>query len=462
MAFGTHNRQAKAAGGDVRDRKVPSDVAAEQALIGSVALLPSVLADVSLIVTASDFYDDANREIFAAMVALTDCGKPIDDALLADRLRPVLGRYFDGDTGKGLAYLSQAINAVPNAAHAKHYAGIVREKSRLRKIITGCTVALGDAYGQLPADDVLGSLEQSLTTDERSGSEARPISDVWASVIDSHRKSLGKGEPPALLSGLPGADRVGFVFVGGELSVLAARPTVGKTSLATQIAMHHAGRGRPVLFASLEMNEQALGSRVLLAAAGLNHQSVRTRGVTQSDIDQLQIAKDAQGDLPLYVWAPGRVKVGAIRAMAAAVKAKHGLRLLIVDYTSWIIPDDPRAHRRDQIGEIVKALRGLGQRLDIPVLLLHQLNREGAGERPQLTHLRESGCVEEDADIVAFLHPAGPQNVTLIVEKSRQGAKGDAPLVWHPEQTRFEDTSMGQQWNAPPESDDNPYQRQAF
>lgn len=425
-------------------------------------MLPSVLADVATVVGSGDFYDDANQEIFGAMVALADRGKPIDEALLADGLRSSLARCFDGKFGDAMAYLAGVLHSVPNAAHAKHYAGIVREKSRLRKIITGCTQAISDAYDELPAEDVMGGLEHSLSADRRSDSEARPISDVWESVIESHRKSLGKGEPPALLSGLPAADRVGFVFVGGELSVLAARPTVGKTSLATQIAMHHAGRGRPVLFASLEMNDEALGSRVLLAAAGLNHQSIRTRGATQSDIDQLQTARDEQGKLPLYVWSPGRVKVGAIRAMASAVKAKHGLRLLIVDYTSWIIPDDPRANRRDQIGEIVKALRGLGQRLEIPVLLLHQLNREGAGERPQLTHLRESGCVEEDADIVAFLHPVSshPPQVVLIVEKSRQGAKGDAPLLWHPEQTRFEDTSGGQQWNAEGESDDNPYQRQ--
>lgn len=422
------------------ERGLPADIDAEKGIIGSVAVLPSVLPDVSLLVSATDFYDDKNAEIFKAMVALVEAGKPVDSKLLESRVLGVLSSAsFGGKADEALKYMRDVLSCVPNAAHARYYAGIVREKARLRRIIHGCTRALSDAYDELPVEDVLGGLEQSLSTEQRDAAEARPIGDVWARVIEGHRQSLKTGDVPALMSGLPSADNIGLVFVPGELTVLAARPGVGKTSLATQIAMHHAKRGRPVLYCSLEMDSEALGSRVLYAAAGLNNQSIRTRGMQATDIDSLAVAKETEGDLPLYVWSPPRVKVGVVRAMAAAVKAKHGLKLIIVDYTAWIVPDDPRANRRDQIGEIVKGLRDMGKRLGVPVLLLHQLNREGAGEKPQLTHLRESGCVEEDADIVAFIHPldAQPPQSLLIVAKSRQGAKGERPLRWYPESTMF-------------------------
>lgn len=446
---GRVDRQASRRTGEVTcDRQPPFDLDAEGGLLGSIALMPSVMNDVAQIVGTDDFYDDSNQKIFRVMIAFHDAGKPLDISLLSAQLR----KAGDYEAIGGGAYLSRVFNSVPNAAHARHYADIVREKSRLRKIIFACTTALGEAYDELPPDDVTASLDQ-LLADKSRGIEraARPIHEVWASVIDGLQKAVGKHEPPALLSGLPAADRIGFVFVAGELTILAARPGVGKTSLAMQIAMHHATRARSVFFASLEMQDESLGSRPLMAAAGVNHQSVRTRGADQQDIDAIQQASDDFGVIPLYVWSPGRVKAGAIRAMAAAIKSRHGLRLIVVDYTSWIIPDDPRAQRRDQVGEIVKALRSVGQRLSVPVLLLHQLNREGANERPQLTHLRESGCVEEDADIVAFLHPVDgakgePPQVNLIVAKSRQGAKGEAPLLWHAEATCFEDTSDGREF----------------
>lgn len=443
----SRNGTAKPAASDELVRRMPADLDAERGVIGSVMLLPGVLADVSLLVRPEDFWDDGHRDVFAALVSLAESGRPIDERLLVERLRSngALDR-LSGASGNGLAVLSRMINAVPNAAHAVYYAEIVREKARLRRLITACTDALTAAYDELPSGDVRDSLDSKLLGGEPANeTAAMPIWSVWERVINALAATVGRVEPPALLSGLPSLDCVGLVFAPGELVILAARPGVGKTSLATQIAMHHASKGRRVLFASLEMHADALGSRVLMARAGINHQSVRTRGVQQVDIDQLRQAQCEAGELPLFVWAPGRVKVGAIRAMASALHARQPLSLLIVDYTSWVIPDDPRAQRRDQVGEIVKALRNTGQRLGLPVLLLHQLNREGANEKPQLTHLRESGCVEEDADIVAFIHPTDgtPPQVNLIVAKSRQGAKGEVPLLWHAAQTMFGELDDG-------------------
>lgn len=434
------------------DRQVPFDTEAERGVIGSIVLLPKLMADVGLILGPEDFHDTANAEIYRAMVALAAANRPIDPSLLWDRLRGSLPSNFGGEddaAGKAMAYLTKTINCVPNAAHATYYAEIVREKSRLRKIIEVCTRGLREAYDELPADDVAANLDAKLSERGREvGEDAVPIRQVWDGVIRSLETQQRHGTPPAMLSGLPCADSLGFVFVGGELTLLAARPTVGKTSMATQIGMHHAGKGRTVLFCSLEMRADALASRVLMAAAGVNHQRVRVRGVVSDELGSLRSAAEDIGDVPFFVWAPGRVKVAAIRAMATAMKSRRDLRLLIVDYTSWIIPDDPRSQSRERVGEIIKGLRSIGQRLEIPVLLLHQLNREGASETPKLTHLRDSGCAEEDSDIVAFLHPAErprdtpgnePERVQLIVAKNRQGTVGETSLIWHREQTQFSD-----------------------
>lgn len=446
MASGP-DRRAQSRNGDYAVRQPPFDFQSESGVIGSIFLLPQSLAGVRLLIEADDFYDQHNREIFTVMVALAEQNRPLDPTLIIDALK-ARGTY-------NAAELSKALNAVPNAAHATYYAEIVQEKSRLRRLITACTEGLRDAYDELPSGDVADAVTAKLNIRDRDASKAEPLSTVWGRVIDDLQSQVGKPEPPAMLSGLPGADNIGFLFCPGELTIVAARPGGGKTALAKQVALHQAKKGRPVLFASLEMASESLGARSLYAEAGINGQSIRRRGVDQQTVDDLRRVRESTGDLPLYLWAPGRVKVTTISAMAAAIHAKHKIRMLVADYTSWIVADDRKAERRDQVGEIIKGLRAIGQRLKIAVLLLHQLNRESGSGKPELTHLRESGCAEEDADAVFGIWHPEPGRASLIVLKNRHGASGgEVSLRWHPEVTRFSEMEITDRPNYEPSFDE--------
>lgn len=425
------------------DRQMPFDLQAEIGVLGSIVLMSDVLNDLVTIIRPEDFYDDAHRKLFTHMCALHESGKKFDDTLLVNRLRTA-GDY---EAIGGGAYLSKIVNAVPHGAHAIYYAEIVREKAAFRSLIYAATETLRDAYEEAkPAAEISAGLVDRLVTGAQHAETVRPrlIEEVCQQVVNEFRARIGRPEPPAISSGLEAASRAGFLISVGELLVLAARPGGGKTAFLSQVALHNAKQGQTVLFVSLEMKAESVVKRQLFAAAGINGHSVRKCGADRTTVDDLERAIANFAGLPLIVWDPGRIDVGAIRSMACRVKRDHGLRLLIIDYTSWVVPDDPREQRREQVGQIVKGLRSIGQQLEVPVLLAHQLSRDSEKEKPRLSHLRESGTVEEDADVVCFLDPVevvagSPQLINLIVAKNRHGAKGETRLRWFPETTQFLD-----------------------
>lgn len=391
------------------------------------------------IVTSSDFTGEGLGKTFAALAALHGAGAQIaNPTILVRELKAMgIGNHVE---------VVKAINKIPNAAHIHYHAEIVRNLSRLRSIVGAADDLRTSIFTRgAKADDVIASLEASVLT-LRSGarSESAMIGDLWDQVIAEYESQVSSGERRILLSGLPTVDDLGFVFAPGELAVLAARPGVGKTALGVQIGMHHAGKGRAVLFVSLEMKDRELSARVLLPSAGLNHHWLRTGLVDSEAVGKMKAARESLGAPPFYVWSPrGRIKAGMIHAAAAVLKASQDIKMLIVDYIGLVRPDDPTRQRYEQIGDVVKALRGIGQNLEIPVLALCQLNREGEkdNKRPRLSNLRESGDIEQDADIVAFLHPTSENRVDLILEKNRQGARGFRSLAWLPEHTRFDDSA---------------------
>lgn len=425
-------------------------------LINPEKVIPMVAA----VASSSDFTDPMLGKAFDTLACLHNAGVRLFDVTIAEReLRAAGVTNAEEIIKKSRSY--------PNENGGLYHAGRVRNFSRLRAIeVLAGSIADELRAPKVKADEVLGWLDAQMRQ-IRGGSEtvAKPFGDVIDEVVAHLEGRLDCPEPAVLLSGLPAADRAGFVFGAGELIVIAARPGVGKTSLATQIAMHHASRDRAVLFASLEMRDRDLVSRVLVATAGYNHQSIRTGNIDRMCIDDMKLARGKLGRPPLFVWSPGRVKAGMIHATAAVLKASHALRLLIVDYIGYVRPDDPSKQRYEQVGEIAKSLRDIGQHLQIPVICLAQLNREADSAEPKLSNLRESGDIEQDADVVAFLHHPESKDKTrvdLIVAKDRQGAAGRTSLLWHPEQTRFEDTSSGQDWRprGPAPDDDSFYQRE--
>jgi replicative DNA helicase len=433
------------------DRQPPCDIQAEIGVLGSIVLLPSVMDEVLLIAKPEDFYDDAHAKLYRHFAAMHQAGKRIDPTLLIDRLRAA----GDFEMIGGSAYLGKIINAVPNAAHATYYAEIVARKSRLRSIIIAATEALQGAYDELPAEDITTRLELGMSClghDQQA--EARLIGSFADEAL---AESLAESEAPArsgVMSGLAIVDEIVGPAMPGELVTLAARTGEGKTALAIQIATHNAERSRAVLIVSLEMRGAELARRELASWAGVDGRDVRLGRLNDDDKRRLREAREQLSNLPVRIWAPPRATLADIRAQSRHWKAKGDLSLLVVDYVGLVSPaaDDRTLKRYEQVGKVTAGLKALAKELELPVLMLAQLNREADGEEPRLSHLRESGAIEQDSDFVLFLHhpqrkpsATGPspredldgREAYLICAKHRHGQTGRVRLNWHPQQTRF-------------------------
>lgn len=437
--------------------KMPTDLLSTHDAQAEIIVAACLLADparcaplVSQRLTALDFVDGNLGRFCEAVVALTESGRGLGHSkILISELRAM---NLPGDVTSS-EFLLKLNKAIVNVSGIVYYADRVREMARLRTIQAIAVDTYNDASStREDAGELLARLDAQIATARSTAiAEARPIGEICKELVADWRAGLHRPQVRALLSGFPTLDELGFVFAPGELTVLAARTGVGKTSLAAQIAIHHAKHNRCVLMASLEMRDKEFVARILTAASGVNHQHIRIGSYTERDLTDADASSEEFRYDPLYVWSPGRVRASAISAAASVIKSRYDLKLLIVDYIGYVVPDDKRADRRDQIGEVVKALRGVGQRLEIPVLALCQLNRESDKERsrPRLSQLRESGCIEEDADSVAMLWPNAkdPREVEFILEKNRFGKVGTKPLRWIPEITRFAEPDVSHHGN---------------
>ena len=439
----------------ILDRQPPFDLSAEHGVLGSLLLKPDTCDDVALILRENDFYDDANRTLFRHMMQLHDAGATIDAVILVDHLKSA-GVF---EAIGGTAYLARIGRAVPNAAHAKYYANIVLEKSTFRSLINVSTEILRDAYDQTAdARGLLSDSEQKIFSivDDRGAKNVNSLNDILHRAMDrlEQRMSGQTAETgvPTLFSRL---DEITGGLHNSELAILAARPAMGKTALAMNIAEAVSIQGKfPVLFVSLEMSEAELGDRLLCSVARVN--SHRLRNGTLSNEDRKRLVEKA-GEIsqsPLYVDDSPSRTVSEIAAAARRIaRSESRLGLIVIDYLQLIEPDNTRDPRQEQVARIARRLKGLARELDVPVLCLAQLNRQAEDSRdhrPRLSHLRESGAIEQDADIVMFIHReeyyhhgevdeeiAGKAEV--IIAKQRNGPVGTAELVWEKEYTRFHD-----------------------
>jgi replicative DNA helicase len=440
---------------ELMDRQPPFDLQAEIGVLGSIVLLPDVLDDVVLIVRPDDFYDDAHRKLFVHMTALHETGKKIDDTLLVSRLKSA-GDY---EAIGGAAYLSKIINAVPNAAHATYYAEIVREKATYRSLIYAATEILRDAYDETQeANHLLSQSEQKIFSilDNRSDTRVQSIRDV---VLDAMERL------DARMSGSHTAGGCDFGFRDldgktaglhqGELVILAARPSMGKTALAMNVAENVTHQQKiPVLFVSLEMSSLELADRLLCSVAKVNGHRLRNGTVSQEDRLKLVDTAEMLSRVPLFVDDSPSRTVTEIAAAARRIKRRHGsLGLIIIDYLQLIEPDNPKDPRQEQVAKIARRLKGLAREMKVPLMCLAQLNRQAEVSKdniPRLSHLRESGAIEQDADVVLFVHREeyylrGEEREQLngqaqiIIAKQRNGPVGEVNLEWLRDFTRFQD-----------------------
>ena len=437
---------------EIPDRMPPSNLDAEQQVLGSILLLPSVLDEVASILKPQDFYTEANERIYGHLLAMSTAGDQIDNALLAEKLKCHGDWEFIGEA----AYLGEVAQAAPTAAHAVHYARIVLRASQKRRIMQAATELLKEAWEpSIEPEQSLASAEaalQEIRTGDYQDSLVTAQQAGEAFLLKVSRICQQQGQV-GVFTGLPRFDsEVGGLFPG-ELTILAARPSVGKTALACQIADHSARHGRLVYFASLEMDFVELAGRTICGIAGVNGQVIRTGKIGPEEQQALSNGAAAFSKRAVCIDSRPGMTVYDIRRAARRL-VRDALRLIVVDYLQLLTPEDRRLQRYEQVGQQTKALKELARELEVPVLCLCQLNRASEQqEMPMLSNLRESGSIEQDADMVMLLHrpPSGIKISTpgsrtkeraawpaeLILAKNRNGEQVTVKLDWDPRLTRF-------------------------
>lgn len=442
--------------GEFLDRQPPQSVEAERAVLGSLLLLPEVCDEVALIVRADDFYDDANGCIFRHILSLHENGRPVDPQLLSQSLKDA-GEF---DLVGGAAYLLEVMQEVATAAHAEHFARIIRDKSVLRALIhAGTDIIQESSDPTVDAREMLSRAEERVfrILDTKGDTKTKDVKDVINDCVKrmearrDHSRSQG-----AVDTGFLDFDEKIGGLRNSELVILAARPSMGKTAMALNIVEHSALiSSMPTLVVSLEMSSIELGDRLLSAHARVSGSKLRAGHLNSTEQNSIVKAASEYYAAPLFIDDSPSRNMTEISATARRLKRREGLALIVIDYLQLIDPDNPRDPRQEQVSKISRRLKGLARELDIPVLCLAQLNRQVEASRdnkPQLSHLRESGAIEQDADIVMFVHREEYYQTNeedrvrvkgeadLLVRKNRNGPTEDIKLTWIHDFTRFENS----------------------
>ena len=423
---------------------------AEKAVLGAVLMDNARLIDACAILDHRRFFREAHRRLFRAMVALGERQTAIDMVTLKDEL----GRAGDLDEIGGPAYIAALMDGVPRSSSIEDYARIIEEKAALRDLILAGRKLVNDAYDtDRPASEILEAAEQKilgLASGSRSaGFESmRTIATRAMDALErAHATKHGMSGVP---TGFTDLDHLTRGLQPGTLVVLGARPGTGKTSLAMNIAIHAALGGRIVGVDSLEMPNEELFIRQIASRAHLDSHSLQGGYISERDWARVAEAVNALAASTMFVDETPSITAFEVRSRARRLKAEHGLDLLVIDYLQLMGTSGRYDNRTLEIGAITGALKGLAKELKIPILLLSQLSREGEkrGGRPKLSDLRDSGSIEQDADIVLFLYR--PENADhgvteLIVAKHRNGPIGTVKLSWFERQTRFDNYSDDEQ-----------------
>ncbi|HRA90098.1 MAG TPA: replicative DNA helicase [Planctomycetaceae bacterium] len=438
---------------DDRLKLPPQNLDAERGVLGSILLMNEAIDEVGESLKAEHFYSDAHQKMYAAIQQLYEKGiRGIDAITLAEEL---VRRSEFQDVG-GAGYLAQILEAVPHAAHVRYCATIVREKWMQRSLIYACTEILSESYNA--SDDVEGLLQSAerrifsiLESQGDTGSFA--ISDILLEAFARiEERQHTAGDVTGITSGFTDLDHQTTGFQPTELIILAARPSMGKTALVCNIAEAVARKSaKGVLLFSLEQSNLELAERFLSITARIDGHALRSGTLTDAQHDAMVRASDDLSRLPLFIDdKPGRTMT-QVAAIARRLHRKSPLGVIIIDYLQLIEPDDKGSPREQQIAQISRRLKFLAKELKVPVIALAQLNRGvelREDKRPRLADLRESGAIEQDADMVMFLHRPDaydpedrPGEAEIIVAKHRSGPTGLVRLTWRKEYMRFENYS---------------------
>ena len=430
----------------------PQDLAAEQAVLGAIFLDSERLIEVSEFIAADDFYKTSHQIIFRIMMRLQDERSPIDVLTV----HTLLDNQGDLETIGGISYIAELAASTPTAANAAFYAKIVSEKALLRKLIRQLTESVERAYSQdEPADDIIALAEKGIVavTEGRTRSGFRKISEIIDTNYDEiERLSKQKSTVTGISTGYPALDEKTTGLHEGELIILAARPAMGKTAFALNIAANIGKLGQTVAIFSLEMGAESLVNRMVSSEGLIDAYSLRTGKLTDDDWSNLIIAQGALADRSIYVDDSPGIKITEIRARSRKLAQEQGgLGLILIDYLQ-LISGTGKENRQQEVSEISRQLKVLAKELKVPVLALSQLSRgveQREDKRPKLSDLRESGSIEQDADIVAFIrreayyqNPNDPEveldnKAEINFAKNRSGETGTAELMWVGQFTKF-------------------------
>ena len=391
------------------DRQPPCNLEAERNTLGSILLLPDVCDEVVLILRAEDFYDDAHATLYRHIVAMYDDGQRVDLTLLIDRLKSA------GDYEKigGASFIAEVGQSVPTAANAVYYANIVRDKALMRSLIHTGTEIVRDAYEQAaPGRELINDAEEKIfrIRDQRGPvGEVVEIKEVLMEAFEQIDARKEHGGTSGLPTGFADLDKLTGGLHKEELTIVAARPSMGKTALAANIAEHVAiEEEKTTLFVSLEMSRMELVQRMMCSRGEISGEKLRNGFLTGTDHQKLVEVSNTLGRSPLFVDDSPSRTVTEIAATARRLKRRHGmLGLIVIDYLQLIHPDNPSDPRQEQVAKMARRLKVLAREIEVPVLCLAQLNRQAEmtrDNRPKLNHLRESGAIEQDADVVLLVH----------------------------------------------------------
>jgi replicative DNA helicase len=432
------------------DRLPPQNIEAEQAVLGAIFLEPSSLTVASEILIPEDFYRAAHQKIFNAMLKLNDEGKVVDLVTVTEEL--AAAKLIE-DTG-GVSYLSDLASSVPTAANIEYYARIVEEKSLLRRLIRTATEIASDGYSR--EDEVEALLSEAekniLAVAQRKNAGAfHNIKDVLVRTYDNIEEMHNRvGEITGISTGFAELDRMTAGFQRNDLIIVGARPSVGKTAFALNIASNVAIKtGENVAIFSLEMGAEQLVMRMLCSEGNIDAQRLRTGSLTDDDWGKLTMAMGALSNSGIFIDDTPGVRISDIRSKCRRLKQEHGLGMILIDYLQLILGSGRSGENRQQeVSEISRSLKQLARELQVPVIALSQLSRgveQRQDKRPMMSDIRESGSIEQDADIVAFLYrddyydkeSENKNIIEIIIAKQRNGPTGTVSLAFVKEYNKF-------------------------
>ncbi|MCA1064429.1 replicative DNA helicase (plasmid) [Rossellomorea sp. AcN35-11] len=431
------------------DRMPPANIEAEQAVLGAVFYEPSILVTIMGILEPDDFYRSSHIKIYRVMCNLNDKGKPVDIIGVTEELS---SQGELEDVG-GVSYMSDLASSIPTVANVEFYAKIVEEKAILRRLIRSATTLISDAYEQKDdVDAILDNAEKTVlqVSNRKNAGSFKNIKDVMVETYDNiEQLHSNQGEITGLPTGFKDLDNITAGFQKNDLIIMAARPSVGKTAFALNIAQGIGTKtNENVAIFSLEMGADQLAMRMLCAEGNIDAQRMRTGQLEASDWSKLTMAVGVLSNSGIFIDDTPGIKINEIRSKCRKLKQEHGLGMILIDYLQLIQGSGRTENRQQEVSEISRSLKELARELQVPVIALSQLSRgveQRQDKRPMMSDIRESGSIEQDADIVGFLYredyydkEAENKNIIeIIIAKHRNGPVGNISLAFIKEYNKF-------------------------